>query len=206
MSVEIERKYLLKDPNWRPKGTADHLVQGYFWLGENATLHVLASKRSFSLVLKPRDGETFTLRIPSQDGAELLALHPHYFSSDWTCRVRSSSQEGGFLTIKGPTLGISCPEYEYALKPLQTRKLLKLCESTHIHKDRYKKKYQGFTWEIDVFGGHLADENLVICEIELPHKDVNPILPEWVGVEVSTEKAYKNAWMARRRPLPIRQY
>ena len=204
MATEIERKYLPQDPNWRPTGTCDRMVQGYFFLGQTATAHVRAGPRkAFTLVLKPRDAEPFEFKLPAQDGTEILAANPHYIGKSWTFRVRHSGKKGGFLTLKGPRTGIACPEYEYKLNRTQVNKLLALCPDTHIIKDRYEIPYKGYTWEVDVYHGHLAPLGLVTCEVELKSEQHSPPLPSFVGRDISHEKAYANLRLAMRGKLPF---
>lgn len=203
MATEIERKFLPKDPDWRPPGQAERLVQGYFWLNENATAHIARGpKDAFILVLRPRDAAEWRYRLPATDGAELLAHNPHYLSRKWTLRVRHADKKGGFLTLKGPASDdrTTRAEYEYPLKPGETKALLALCPNTHISKDRYYIPYKGLTWDVDVYDGHLR--GLVTCEVELPRADAKFALPPWVGTEVTQLKGYTNAALARSRIVP----
>ena len=42
MPFEIERKFLPKDPDWRPTGPCHVLRQGFFWLDEDSAARVKA--------------------------------------------------------------------------------------------------------------------------------------------------------------------
>jgi CYTH domain-containing protein len=205
MPTEIERKFLPKDANWRPSGKPDRIVQGFFWLHENATAHIdQGRRRAFSIVLRPKQAAEWRFKLTAEDGAELLMLCPGYLTPKWTFRVRHSKKEGGFLTLKGPTSddGLSRPEYEYPLKPKDTRLLLGLCADTHISKDRYCLPYRGRVWEVDIYHGDLGQQGLVTCEVELPSATAKVVLPPWVGREVTQTKGFSNAALARSRTVP----
>jgi CYTH domain-containing protein len=60
-----------------------------------------------------------------------------------------------------------------------------------VEKDRYSVKYDGRTWEVDVFHG--SNAGLVLAEIELNHPDETFTLPPWVGREVTKDRRYANS-------------
>jgi len=68
-----------------------------------------------------------------------------------TVRVRIAG-DTGYLTIKGPTTGISRPEFEYRI-PLEDAQILldSICDKPLIEKRRYRLKYKGMIWEVDEF-------------------------------------------------------
>ena len=53
----------------------------------------------------------------------------------------------------------------------------------------------GKTWEVDVFEGE--NEGLVMAEIELSSEDEEFTLPEWAVEEVTGDKRYYNAYLAK---------
>jgi adenylate cyclase len=120
-------------------------------------------------------------------------------------RVRSVSTFGeqiGFITIKGPTKGISRIEYEYEIPYEDARDMInKLCIDT-IKKTRYMVGATGVIvpnpdmddelyWEIDVF--HAKNKGLVIAEIELPHSKTKYDIPEWISRDVTDQRKYSNS-------------
>ena len=96
------------------------------------------------------------------------------------------------LTIKGPTNGVTRSEFEYGI-PLEDAGLIlnQLCERPIIDKHRHVEHHLGRAWEIDVFHGE--NEGLVVAEIELPTPDAKVDLPDWVGIEVSSDPRYYNS-------------
>ena len=118
-----------------------------------------------------------------------------YLLSDggMTLRVRLIG-ENAFLTIKGPSRGISRQEFEYEIPSADAEALLELCEH-HVEKVRYLISYAGSVWELDVFAG--ANEGLVLAEIELESEEQKISRPEWVGEEVSGDPRYYNACLAK---------
>lgn len=118
-----------------------------------------------------------------------------YFDIDNpTTRVRIKGDEG-YITIKGPTEGLSRAEYEYQIPLKDAEEMLReFCVDT-LYKTRHLKKIGGHTWEIDVFGG---DNNLLtIAEIELGSEDEAFEKPEWLKEEVSLDSRYFNSNLAK---------
>jgi CYTH domain-containing protein len=109
-----------------------------------------------------------------------------------TVRVRIMGDQA-FLTIKGPTEGITRIEYEYGIPVIDAEALLLLCGNV-IEKTRYFIEHAGMRWELDVFSG--ANEGLVMAEIEIDSVDQQIELPGWAGKEVSGDPRYYNACLA----------
>jgi adenylate cyclase len=118
-----------------------------------------------------------------------------YLSQDpaRTVRVRLAG-DAGFLTIKGRTEGISRVEFEYGVPFQEAQELLKLCLPSVIDKTRYRVSYAGHIWEVDEFHGENA--GLIVAEVELEDDSISPELPEWIDVEVSSERRYFNSCLA----------
>ncbi len=113
-----------------------------------------------------------------------------------TVRVRIAG-EHGFLTIKGPTLGITRSEFEYEIPLADAQALLDtLCDRPQIEKLRYRIAAGAHTWEVDEFLGDNA--GLVVAEIELGAEDEPFERPEWLGDEVTADPRYRNSALARR--------
>lgn len=110
-------------------------------------------------------------------------------------RIRIEGKQA-YLNIKSATLGIRRLEYEYAIPVNDARQLLdNLCEKPLIKKKRYHVIHAGYTWEIDEFSGENA--GLVVAEIELPDENTRPVLPDWVGDEVSHDPRYYNVSLVK---------
>ncbi|MEB3358712.1 MAG: CYTH domain-containing protein [Synechococcales bacterium] len=112
-----------------------------------------------------------------------------------TVRVRIVSTTG-YLTIKGPTEGLSRSEFEYEIPLTDAQQLLdELCDRPLIEKIRYVVEVGGTRWEIDEFGGDNA--GLILAEVELSHPDQTFERPPWLGPEVSDDPRYFNARLAQ---------
>jgi adenylate cyclase len=112
-----------------------------------------------------------------------------------TIRVRLTDKEA-FLTIKGLTVGISRHEFEYSIPADEARQLLDgFCDSV-VSKIRYFIIHDNKLWEVDEFLGD--NEGLTVAEIELKSEEETFSLPEWVSVEVTSEKKYSNSNLAKR--------
>ncbi len=105
-------------------------------------------------------------------------------------RVRVG-ENSAWLTVKGPTLGISREEYEYAIPRSDGQALLALCGERVVEKTRYRWPEGDACFEIDVFEGRNA--GLVVAEIELEYPDQDFVRPDWLAEEVSDDPRYRNS-------------
>lgn len=107
-----------------------------------------------------------------------------------TIRVRTMGKKA-WLTIKGPQVGISRPEFEYEIPVDEAEEMLELFGEKEIDKIRYFIPMGDKTWEVDVF---LKDnEGLIVAEIELADETDDFERPDWVGEEVSGDMRYTNS-------------
>ena len=112
-----------------------------------------------------------------------------------TVRVRTvgTTREGdrGYITVKGPSTGISCSEFEYEIPIKDAREMLdELCAKPQLEKLRRTVTHEGLVWEYDEFLAENA--GLYIAEVELESEDQKVSLPPWVGKEVSGDPRYYN--------------
>lgn len=112
-----------------------------------------------------------------------------------TVRVRVGG-ERAFLTIKGPAKGPVRDEYEYPIPLNDAAEILDgLCAGGTVEKVRHRVPFGGRIWEVDVFAGENAP--LVAAEVELESVDARVELPPWAGAEVTDDRRYTNAALAR---------
>lgn len=129
-----------------------------------------------------------------------LGLPVHYAQgylaadAERTVRVRIAGEKA-YLTIKGPTDGISRKEFEYEIPPVEAREMLPLCPFPVIEKYRTRIDRKGKIWEVDEFKGD--NEGLIMAEIELQSPDEVVDLPSWIGDEVSGDPRYFNSYLAK---------
>lgn len=109
-----------------------------------------------------------------------------------TVRVRLTPEKA-FLTIKGATNFISRTEFEYEIPKEDALELLDNFCKNEISKIRYNPVIGGKKWDVDEF----LDENegLMVAEIELENENQEFEKPEWIGVEVSGDERYYNAYL-----------
>ncbi len=113
---------------------------------------------------------------------------------DNTIRVRIEGNQAK-LTIKSKATNISRMEFEYDIPMEDAEKLFLIAKTPAVEKYRYKIEYAGNIWEVDEFLGE--NEGLVIAEIELKSENQPFQKPSWIGMEVSGDKRYTNANLAR---------
>lgn len=112
-----------------------------------------------------------------------------------TVRVRVKGEKA-FLTIKGPSQGISRSEFEYPIPVEEAEAMIaQFCTSRCVEKIRHQMHVGGKLWVIDEFHGHNA--GLVMAEIELESEDEEFELPSWAGQDVSLDEAYYNVNLAK---------
>jgi CYTH domain-containing protein len=112
-----------------------------------------------------------------------------------TVRVRLAGNQG-YITIKGPSKGISRAEYEYSIPAEDAQEMLdNLCEPPLIEKTRYKIEIAGLIWEVDEFAG--KNQGLIVAEVELTDANQTIEMPDWIGQEVSDDARYYNANLAQ---------
>lgn len=131
--------------------------------------------------------------ITGNDG---VYLSQAYLTDDpaRTVRIRIAGEKA-FLTIKGPSNGISRKEFEYEIQVDEAKEIMQLSIFPPVEKTRYKIKYQGILWELDIFHG--KNEGLVLAEVELISESQEITLPGWIASEVSGDPRYFNSYLAK---------
>lgn len=110
-------------------------------------------------------------------------------------QATKSELKEAFLTIKGPTAGISRPEYEYAIPFDDAVEMMEMRDRPIISKIRHEITVGDHLWEVDSFQGE--NEGLLLAEIELKSEDEDFVRPEWLGEEVTDDPRYSNARLAK---------
>lgn len=113
-------------------------------------------------------------------------------------RVRIQNDDEASLTIKSANAGPSRAEFNYRIPVEDAMELLALRLGHIIEKHRHLVDWSGQLWEIDVFGG--AHAGLIIAEVELAAADQEFARPDWLGREVTVDKRYYNATLAKDGP------
>lgn len=125
-----------------------------------------------------------------------LQISQAYISFSPVIRIRRSN-EAYTLTVKGKGL-LSREEFELPLEREEYEALQKKAEGAAIVKKRWLVPVaDGLTAEVDFYEGAL--EGLTTTEVEFPSlEDAKAFVPpEWFGRDVSREKRYQNAALAR---------
>lgn len=107
-----------------------------------------------------------------------------------TVRVRIAGEDA-WLTVKGVTEGDIREEYEYPVPIEDAERMIRMCEDGVVEKTRWKISYENLIYEIDIFEGRLS--GLMLCEVELPERNMEIKLPPFVGVEVTGDSRYYNS-------------
>ncbi|MFD1328072.1 CYTH domain-containing protein [Mycoplana ramosa] len=113
---------------------------------------------------------------------------------DRSLRVRTYGDGRSCLTLKIGKTALSRDEYEFDIDIGVATDMLRHAVGTVLEKVRYEVEHEGFTWEIDEYGGRYS--GLVIAEVELDSEADLPEIPDWVGREVTGDDRYSNQVMA----------
>ena len=151
------------------------------------------------LIVRPAEEYLLTL-----SRTEITQTYLKNESEGVTERVRKRGLDGKFVythTIKKRIDYMSSMEDESEISEEEYLLLLKRADTqmNTIFKTRALIKEGGFTFEIDVYPFWSKQ---AVMEVELPSEDAEFVLPETVTVlrEVTGERAYSNARMARQIP------
>jgi CYTH domain-containing protein len=136
------------------------------------------------------------------EGVDGVRIAQGYLSldPDRTVRVRLAGDEA-WITIKGRTDGLSRAEFEFPIPAGEASDLLNMCAQPVIDKTRHRLTVGEHVWEVDVFHGD--NEGLLLAEVELRDESDEPLVPPWIGREVSDDPRFFNANLATR---PFRSF
>ncbi|MFN8274804.1 MAG: CYTH domain-containing protein [Flavobacteriaceae bacterium] len=139
------------------------------------------------------NSDAFIQQATSQEVIAQGYLNSH---PERTVRVRIAG-ERGIITIKGKsnTTGTTRFEWETEISLADALPLLALCENGVIHKKRYKIPLGKHCYEVDVFEGE--NQGLILAEIELVDENESYLKPEWLGIEVTGDERYYNAYLSQ---------
>jgi CYTH domain-containing protein len=110
--------------------------------------------------------------------------------------VRVRDRDGAcFLTVKHG-VGVVREEHETTISAELFEALWLLTEGRRVEKRRFLVPLGDLVAEVDVFAGALT--GLAVAEVEFPSLAAARafVPPEWFGVDVSTDKRYKNQSLA----------
>jgi adenylate cyclase len=141
--------------------------------------------------------------LVQSDAFKQLATTKHHIAQGYlnshperTVRIRIMG-ESGFLTIKGKgsESGTTRLEWETELSLMEAKPLLSICEDGIIDKIRHEIPAGKHVFEVDEFFGE--NEGLVVAEIELSSEDEPFEKPAWLGMEVTSDYRYYNAFLSK---------
>lgn len=111
-------------------------------------------------------------------------------------RVRRAGDRA-WIAVKRHRRGAARTELEAPMPIALARELMRsLRLSRPVTKRRYRRRYAGRLWEVDVFEGE--NRGLIIAEVELERMNASVALPPWVGEEVTGDRRFANASLADR--------
>ena len=171
MGIEIERRFLVDGRNQKPWRGGEAISMNQHYL---SNVNCKEGRISWNDIVLINSDEDFS-RI-----------------SSWRVRKENDSYK---LTAKGKRVGAVADEFEWDLeKEIYDSLIIDNLPSTQ--KTRYLWTGEDeMLWEIDEFEGYLS--GLVGAEIELDNEFQDFLIPEWIGLEVTSFKGWSNASLAR---------
>jgi len=119
-----------------------------------------------------------------------------FSDSNKTIRVKQTNDKG-YNTIKGASIGLTRPEFEYEIPREDAEQLLNKFCVFELIKVRYKILFKNKIWEVDEFLGD--NLGLIVAEIELKHENEQFEMPDWIANEVTDDNKYYNSCLAKTR-------
>ncbi|MDR6817143.1 CYTH domain-containing protein [Neorhizobium sp. 2083] len=116
------------------------------------------------------------------------------YGDDRSVRVRIMDGKRAKLTIKiGRELSVR-DEFEYEIPLADAEEMAVAAVGVVLEKTRHEIRHQGYTWEVDVYGG--TYKGLVVAEVEIEDEGALPDIPDWIGEEITGDRRYSNTVMA----------
>lgn len=168
---------------------AKSLLQQRFFPSDNSTAppSIVECERKFLLLNDSWKNEVSSVH----------KLHQAYLCMDpskWQMRVRIDDEQG-WLTIKGPRINGSNPEFEYPISLLDASRLWNCIDGPRLSKIRSLVHTSYGKWEIDEFLDPVIS-HITQAEIEVPFIDFPFEKPLWIGDEVTYDSQYRNDVLA----------
>ena len=182
--LEIERKFFVNQHGkrpWKDGEIGTDITQYYL---DDAFIHLDEGWIVYCGITKIVELEPEMVQMYSAETA-------------WTARVRFRDAKTKF-TLKGRVTGATAIEFEWSIDRALGEQLVAQRDHPYVEKRRYEwTGTDGFVWEVDEFEGGL--DNLIVAEVELPSEDTPVVIPDWIGVELTGNRGWSNASLARRR-------
>lgn len=116
------------------------------------------------------------------------------YADDRNLRVRIKDDLGAKLTVKIGSSSFIRSEFEYDIPLDDGFAMLDQSQGIVIEKTRHLVHWDNHMWEIDEFSG--AYLGLLTAEVELDSTGDEPTIPDWIGIEVTSDRRYSNQTLA----------
>ena len=94
------------------------------------------------------------------------------------------------IALKSRRRGPVRTEFEYVIPYSDAEEMLRtMCDRNVLDKVRHFVSHEGNNWYIDVYEGVLS--GVVLAEIELTNAGQEFALPDWIGIEVTSDPRYR---------------
>ena len=187
--VEIERRFLVNTQGaqpWREGEKSSQISQFYLHSSE----------------VVEEEGWLSYMGVCRFQKMEELELELFRAEPGWIARLRLVDDQAVF-TLKGRRTNASAYELEWVVSLQIGQRIVTTDAYPSVSKCRYEWCGEDeLLWEVDEFQGDL--EGLMLAEVELPD-EAHPVeLPNWLGVEITGNRSWSNAQLAR-SGRPVKQ-
>lgn len=196
----VQQRYL--DPaDWKLRAKTKKIPGGIAYklcLRDSKRRRIAVSIDQSTWALLTREAEPAPVRDGDLPGTERLKIDD---LSAWTIRFRRTSALSGtdircFITLKRKRTVKTSIEIETRISAADHDAAIVHCGPA-IRKRRLVLRHREHLWEIDTFLNPEL-EGLELAEVELSSEDVSPAKPKWAGEDVTADKRFRNAALARK--------
>jgi len=179
-NLEIERRFFIDEGTskvWQTGESKFNIMQFYI---DSALIYIEDDFLFYdSVVLLPADEKCSWISTTKK----------------WTARIRYMDDET-ILTLKSKRSESTALELEWKIKREKGEEIFLMDDFPSVEKTRYNwRGNDQMLWEVDEFEGGL--DGLILAEVELPSETHSVEIPSWAGQEITGDKSWTNAALAR---------
>ena len=179
-NLEIERRFFIDEGTskvWQTGESKSRIMQFYI---DSSQIYI-------------KDGLMFYDSVEVVCADEKSALIST--TKKWTARIRYKDDKT-ILTLKSKRSESTAVELEWEIEREKGEEIFLMDDFPSIEKTRYNwRGVDQILWEVDEFEGGL--NGLILAEVELPSEDHVIEIPSWAGREITGDKSWSNAALAR---------
>lgn len=124
---------------------------------------------------------------------DIEKLTQGYLCKKPTVRIRLSSNNFAWLTVKGEPTEFTRDEFEYDISTTDAEQMLSMCDKLLEKTRHWIQTPDTRLWSVDEFAG--LNKGLLLAEVELCDAEQDVLSPPWVLKEVTYDERYTNTYI-----------